>query len=246
MRIEFPDINFHSTNKSRIMEWRAPLFWVLPPQDRDIGSNFWQFYVIKTSFTLGEPVSFMKVFRQFRLERIVLVFRVWTEYIDVQHLLYYQDQRVCDALLFCGWKETCQVHIPTSLFRSSSPSSAAYCLSGEVFSSISACLPQFSDCFSISIQWQGSVGNREIYQGSLILWVHCNFLWNFLAFFSAYPWLKIHLNVIFYMIIPHNINTWATLKKKVRNSNHYIKRCARTALGGPIQPPISSIQAHLW
>ncbi len=119
MRIEFPDINFHSTNKSRIMEWRASLFWVLPPQDSDyhIGSNFRQFYVIKSSFTLREPVSLVKVFRLFRLERIDLVFRVWTEYVDVQHLLCWQDQRVCDALLFCGWKETCQVHIPTSLFR---------------------------------------------------------------------------------------------------------------------------------
>jgi hypothetical protein len=44
-----------------------------------IGSNFWKFYLIRTSFTLGEPVSLVKVFRLFRLEWIVLVFRVWTE-----------------------------------------------------------------------------------------------------------------------------------------------------------------------
>jgi hypothetical protein len=31
------------------------------------------------SFTLLEPVSLMKVFRLFRLERIFLVFRVWTQ-----------------------------------------------------------------------------------------------------------------------------------------------------------------------
>jgi hypothetical protein len=67
-----------------------------------------------------------------------------------------------------------------------------------------------------------------------------------LAFFSAYPWLQIHLHVILYLTIRHNINTAATLKKMVRNSNHYIKRCAHKGLGGPIQPATSSIQAHLW
>ncbi len=43
-----------------------------PHRDRDyhIQSNFWKFYLIRTSFTLGELVSFMKVFRLFRLERI--------------------------------------------------------------------------------------------------------------------------------------------------------------------------------
>jgi hypothetical protein len=56
-----------------------------------------------------------------------------------------------------------------------------------VFSSISACLPEFSDRFSLSIQWQGSVGTHEIYQGSSIERVHCNCLWNLLAFFSPYP-----------------------------------------------------------
>jgi len=31
-----------------------------------IGSNFWKFYLIRTSFTLGELVSLVKVFRLFR------------------------------------------------------------------------------------------------------------------------------------------------------------------------------------
>ncbi len=44
-----------------------------------IGSNFWKFYLIRTDFTSGEPISLVKVFRLFRLERIVLVFRVWTQ-----------------------------------------------------------------------------------------------------------------------------------------------------------------------
>jgi hypothetical protein len=41
-------------------------------RDRDygIGSNFWKFYLIRTSFTLGELVSLVKVFRLFRLEQI--------------------------------------------------------------------------------------------------------------------------------------------------------------------------------
>ncbi len=71
-----------------------------PDKDRDyrMGSNFWKFYLIRTSFTLGEPVSLVKLFKLFRLERIVLVFRVWTQYVDVQHLIYWQGQPVCNAL----------------------------------------------------------------------------------------------------------------------------------------------------
>jgi len=41
-------------------------------RDRDycIGSNFWKFYLIRTNLRLGEPVSLVKVFRPFRLERM--------------------------------------------------------------------------------------------------------------------------------------------------------------------------------
>ncbi len=40
--------------------------------DRDyrIGSNFWKVYLIRTGFTLSEPVSFMRVFRLCILKRI--------------------------------------------------------------------------------------------------------------------------------------------------------------------------------
>jgi hypothetical protein len=48
-------------------------------RDYHIGSNFWKFYLIKTNFTLSELVSLVKVFRLFRLERIFLMLRVWTE-----------------------------------------------------------------------------------------------------------------------------------------------------------------------
>ncbi len=37
-----------------------------------IGSNFWKFYLIRTGFTLDEPVCLVKVFRLFRLELIFL------------------------------------------------------------------------------------------------------------------------------------------------------------------------------
>jgi hypothetical protein len=36
--------------------------------------TFGSFYIIKTRFTLGEPVSLVKVFRLFRLECTFLVF----------------------------------------------------------------------------------------------------------------------------------------------------------------------------
>jgi hypothetical protein len=70
-----------------------------PQRNRDycIGSNFWKFYLIRTSFTLGALVSLVKVFRL--LEQIVLVFRVWTQHVDAQHVIYWQGQHVCDAVL---------------------------------------------------------------------------------------------------------------------------------------------------
>jgi hypothetical protein len=43
--------------------------FVGPDKDYGIGSNFWKFSLIKTVFLV-------KVFRLFRLEHIVLVFRV--------------------------------------------------------------------------------------------------------------------------------------------------------------------------
>ncbi len=33
-------------------------------------ANFWKFYFIRTGFTLGEPVSLVKVFRLFKLEQM--------------------------------------------------------------------------------------------------------------------------------------------------------------------------------
>ncbi len=60
-------------------------------RDREyhIGSNFWKFYLVRISFTLDELVSLVKVFRVFRLEWIILVFRMRTQYVDVQHLIYW-------------------------------------------------------------------------------------------------------------------------------------------------------------
>jgi hypothetical protein len=67
-------------------------------RDYCIGSNFWKFHLIRTGFTLGELVSLVKVFKLFGLEPIVLVFRVWTRLVDVQHLVYWQGQLVWNAL----------------------------------------------------------------------------------------------------------------------------------------------------
>ncbi len=46
--------------------------------------HFWKFYLVRISSTLGEPVSLVIMFRLFRLEWIVLVFRVWKQSVDVQ------------------------------------------------------------------------------------------------------------------------------------------------------------------
>ncbi len=59
--------------------------------------TFGSFTLLEPVFILGELVSLMKVFRMFRLEWILVVFRVWTQWVDVQHLTYWQGQRVCDA-----------------------------------------------------------------------------------------------------------------------------------------------------
>jgi hypothetical protein len=71
-------INLHVQPTGIVFEQHYDNFvGLFPHRDKDysIGSNFWKFYLIRIGFTLGEPVSLLKVFRLFRLERIVLVFR---------------------------------------------------------------------------------------------------------------------------------------------------------------------------
>ncbi len=50
------------------------IFGPCPPPQRErdyhIRSNFGKFYLIKTGFTLGEPVCWVKVFRLFKLEHM--------------------------------------------------------------------------------------------------------------------------------------------------------------------------------
>jgi len=60
-----------------------------PHRDRDyrIGSNFWKFYLIRTSFILGEQVSVVKLFRLFRLERIFFGVQSVETVSNVQHLI---------------------------------------------------------------------------------------------------------------------------------------------------------------
>jgi hypothetical protein len=92
-------ISLSMTSSSKLMNGNCvqrPCTGPCPHRDRDyrIGSNFGKFYLIRTNFTLGETVSLVKVFRLFRMERIFLVFRVWTELVDVQHLIYWQAQGI--------------------------------------------------------------------------------------------------------------------------------------------------------
>ncbi len=55
--------------KCEISGQKTCLAW---DRDYHIRSNFWKFYLMRTSFTLGELVFVMKVFRLFRLKRIFL------------------------------------------------------------------------------------------------------------------------------------------------------------------------------
>jgi hypothetical protein len=52
-----------------------------------IWSKFWKFYLITTCFTLSEPISLVKMFILFRLECIFLVFRVWTQQVEMYNIL---------------------------------------------------------------------------------------------------------------------------------------------------------------
>ncbi len=72
---------------------------LLGPGTMALDPTFGSSYLIRTSFTLRELVSLVIVFRLFRLERIVLVLRVQTQQVDVQHHIYWQGH-VCDALFF--------------------------------------------------------------------------------------------------------------------------------------------------
>jgi hypothetical protein len=71
--------------------------WACGGRDYHIESNFWKFYLIRTSFTSSELVSLVKVFRLSRSEWIFWVglrFRV-----DVQHLIGRASMFVMRGLL---------------------------------------------------------------------------------------------------------------------------------------------------
>jgi hypothetical protein len=97
-------INNHTKNyaKSSVLHLQENsslklFYWVLPSQ---AGTETIALHPTFGSFTLLEPVSLVKVFRLFRLERIFLcVQSVDIILVDVQHLIYWQGQRVCDAFV---------------------------------------------------------------------------------------------------------------------------------------------------
>jgi len=109
-------------------------FGPCPHRNRDyrIGSNFWKFYLNRTSFALGELVSLVKVFRLFRLERIVLVFRVWTQHVDVQHLICWQGQRVSDALFSISLSLSLSLSLSNAI-SSSCMSTNAWCYGSHCY-----------------------------------------------------------------------------------------------------------------
>jgi len=69
----------HSKDLAALLMVRTRFIEPCPHKNRDycIGSNFWKFHPMRIDFTLGEPVSLVKMFRLFRLNWIFLVFRVW-------------------------------------------------------------------------------------------------------------------------------------------------------------------------
>jgi hypothetical protein len=75
-------INLHVQPTGIVFEHYCDNFVGLSPhrdKDYSIEYNFWKSYLIRISFTLGEVVSLVKVYRLFGLEWTVLVFRVWTQ-----------------------------------------------------------------------------------------------------------------------------------------------------------------------
>jgi hypothetical protein len=88
-------ISQNPLDKTQAKEPAPSVCWALPP-----GTGTMALDPTFGSLTLLEPVFLVKVFRLFKLERIFLVFsRVWTQQLDVQNLIYWQGQRVCDGLL---------------------------------------------------------------------------------------------------------------------------------------------------
>ncbi len=70
--IKFPSMsNIHVYNHVQLRHF-VMFVGPCPYMDMDycIRSNFWKFYLIKISFTLGEPVSLVKVFRLFKWEHM--------------------------------------------------------------------------------------------------------------------------------------------------------------------------------
>ncbi len=84
----FPNISRHVLNPCyRVFFNQHKISYLLGPGPTGTGTI--TFNPTFGSFTLLEPISYwVKVFRLFRLEWIFLVFRVWTQQVDVQHFIY--------------------------------------------------------------------------------------------------------------------------------------------------------------
>jgi hypothetical protein len=108
---QFPDLNvFVTVFAPRLMArtWSCvagAFVGHFPHRDREfhIGSNFWKFYLIRTSFIYGEPVSLVKRFRLFRLERIFFGVQS-VETVGRWTTSYLMAEPACLSCLVSMWK----------------------------------------------------------------------------------------------------------------------------------------------
>ncbi len=104
----------------------------------------------------------MKVFGPFRLDWNFLVVRVWTRYVDVQHLIYWEGEPVCDAFVWIlsqdrkAWQEIFLVYLEGTLSSGIYPWIVVeFCgvLNVHVLTFVTMSFPFFFTCFL----WTGGV-----------------------------------------------------------------------------------------
>jgi hypothetical protein len=87
-------------NATTFQTWLVEKFLCWALGDYHIRTNFWKFYLIRTGFTLDEPVSLVKVFRLFKLEPMFFGCSKCEHSRYMYNILsYWQGRRVCNALL---------------------------------------------------------------------------------------------------------------------------------------------------
>jgi hypothetical protein len=86
--LKFHKLSLHSNRKqsNKFLDvWESAfvvfggLLGPAPAGTGTIGFNFWKLYLIRTNFTLDEPIFLVKLFKPFKLEWIFLMFRLWPQ-----------------------------------------------------------------------------------------------------------------------------------------------------------------------